>query len=394
MSSLFIPSPSEGVWYLGPLPLRGYALCIIAGIVAAVWIGERRWLARGGTQGEVTDIALWAVPFGVIGGRLYHVMTDHDLYFGDGRSAINALYVWRGGLGIWGAIALGGVGVWIGARRKGIRVPPMLDALAPGVLIAQAMGRWGNWFNQELFGRPSTQPWALRIDPQNRPPGYEQYATFQPTFLYESIWDVAAFFFVIWADRRFKLGHGRVMALYVMAYTLGRGWIETLRIDNVEYQHVLGLRLNVWTSIVLFILATIYFVVVGRRRPGRESEVYTEQRLAADRALAGEEAAAAASDADAPGEGADVAEGGVDAKPESERDPPAEPGPPADPDRTADPHPEPSAGAGASAKPRAAARPQPKPTSKKSKPKSTPATAAEPPAEPAKATEPGRDSAS
>jgi prolipoprotein diacylglyceryl transferase len=393
VSSLFIPSPSEGVWYLGPLPLRGYALCIIAGIVAAVWIGERRWLARGGTQGEVTDIALWAVPFGVIGGRLYHVMTDHDLYFGDGRSAINALYVWRGGLGIWGAIALGGVGVWIGARRKGIRVPPMLDALAPGVLIAQAMGRWGNWFNQELFGRPSTQPWALRIDPQNRPPGYEQYATFQPTFLYESIWDVAAFFFVIWADRRFKLGHGRVMALYVMAYTLGRGWIETLRIDNVEYQHVLGLRLNVWTSIVLFILATIYFVVVGRRRPGRETEVYTEQRLAADRALAGEEAAAAASDADDPGEGADVPEGGAGAEPESEPDPPAEPGPPADPDRTADPHPEPSAGTGASAKPRAAARPQPKPTSKKSKPKSKPATAAEPPAEPAKATEPGRDSA-
>jgi prolipoprotein diacylglyceryl transferase len=289
VSTLFIPSPSEGVWYLGPLPLRGYALCIIAGIVAAVWIGERRWAARGGTRGEVTDIALWAVPFGVIGGRLYHVITDHDLYFGDGRSAINALYVWRGGLGIWGAIALGAVGVWIGAHGKGIRVPPMLDALAPGVLIAQAMGRWGNWFNQELFGRPSTQPWALKIDPQNRPPGYEQYSTFQPTFLYESIWDVAAFFFVVWADRRFKLGHGRVMALYVMAYTLGRGWIETLRIDNVEYQHVLGLRLNVWTSIVLFILATIYFVVVGRRHPGRETEVYTEQRLAADRALAAEE---------------------------------------------------------------------------------------------------------
>jgi prolipoprotein diacylglyceryl transferase len=172
----------------------------------------------------------------------------------------------------------------------------MLDALAPGVLIAQAMGRWGNWFNQELFGRPSTQPWALRIDPQNRPPGYEQYATFQPTFLYESIWDVAAFFFVIWADRRFKLGHGRVMALYVMAYTLGRGWIETLRIDNVEYQHVLGLRLNVWTSIVLFILASIYFVVVGRRRPGRETEVYTEQRLAADRSLAGGSGATAEPD--------------------------------------------------------------------------------------------------
>jgi prolipoprotein diacylglyceryl transferase len=291
VSILAIPSPSEGVWYLGPLPLRGYALCIIAGIVAAVWIGERRWVARGGVRGEVTDLALWAVPFGVIGGRLYHVITDHDLYFGEGRSAVNALYVWRGGLGIWGAIALGGVGVWIGARRKGIRVPPVLDAMAPGVLVAQALGRWGNWFNQELYGKPTDLPWGLEIQQDPLDPvrsRYPDHQLFQPTFLYESIWDVAAFFFVIWADRRWKLGHGRVMALYVMAYTLGRGWIETLRIDDVEYQHVLGLRLNVWTSIVLFVLAAIYFVVVGRRHPGREAEVYTERRLAADRAAAGD----------------------------------------------------------------------------------------------------------
>jgi hypothetical protein len=156
--------------------------------------------------------------------------------------------------------------------------------MAPGILVAQAMGRWGNWFNQELFGKPTTAAWGLEIDPQNRPPGYEQYATFQPTFLYESIWDLAAFAFVIWADRRFKLGHGRVMALYVMAYTAGRGWIEMLRIDDVEYQHVLGLRLNVWTSIVLFICGAVYFVVVGRTHPGRETVVYTEARLAHDRA--------------------------------------------------------------------------------------------------------------
>jgi prolipoprotein diacylglyceryl transferase len=224
------------------------------------------------------------VPFGVIGGRLYHVITDHDLYFGAGRTPIDALYVWRGGLGIWGAIALGAVGVWIGARTKGIRVPPVLDAMAPGVLVAQAMGRWGNWFNQELFGKPSTQPWALKIDVGNRPPGYEQYATFQPTFLYECIWDLGAFGFVLWADRRWKLGHGRVMALYVMAYTAGRAWIEMLRIDDVEYQHVLGLRLNVWTSIVLFILAATYFFVVGQSHPGRDAAIYTAKRLAADRA--------------------------------------------------------------------------------------------------------------
>ena len=293
MTPLFIPSPSEGVWYLGPLPLRGYALCIIAGIIAAIWIGERRWVNRGGLKGEVTDLALWAVPFGVIGGRLYHVITDHDLYFGAGRSPIDAVYVWRGGLGIWGAIAMGAVGVWIGARTKGIRVPPVLDAMAPGVLVAQAMGRWGNWFNQELFGKPSTQPWALKIDVGNRPPGYEQYATFQPTFLYECVWDLGAFGFVLWADRRWRLGHGRVMALYVMAYTAGRGWIEMLRIDDVEYQHVLGLRLNVWTSIVLFVLAAVYFVVVGRKHPGRDAEIYTAKRLAADRALGPEESATA-----------------------------------------------------------------------------------------------------
>ena len=290
MTPLFIPSPSDGVWYLGPLPLRGYALCIIAGIIAAIWIGERRWVARGGTRGEVTDLALWAVPFGVIGGRLYHVITDHALYFGDGKSPIQALYVWRGGLGIWGAIAFGAVGIWIGARSKGIRVPAALDAMAPGVLVAQAIGRWGNWFNQELFGKPTTAPWGLKIDEANRPPGYEQYATFQPTFLIECIWDLAAFVLVIWADRRFKLGHGRVLALYVMAYTAGRAWIEMLRIDTVEYEHVLGLRLNVWTSIVLFCLATAYFVVVGRRRPGREPEVYTEERLARDRASAQKDA--------------------------------------------------------------------------------------------------------
>jgi prolipoprotein diacylglyceryl transferase len=291
VTDLFIPSPSQGVWYLGPLPIRGYALCIIAGIIAAIWIGERRWVARGGIRGEVTDLALWAVPFGVVGGRLYHVITDHDLYFGAGRTPIDALYVWRGGLGIWGAISLGAVGVWIGARSKGIRVPPVLDAMVPGVLVAQAIGRWGNWFNQELFGKPSTLPWALKIAPANRPPGYEQYATFQPTYLYECIWDLGAFGFVLWADRRWKLGHGRVVALYVMAYTAGRAWIEMLRIDDVEYQHVLGLRLNVWTSIVLFILASVYFVVVGRRRPGRETVVYTEARLASDAANAAEDPA-------------------------------------------------------------------------------------------------------
>ncbi|RYP84924.1 prolipoprotein diacylglyceryl transferase [Nocardioides guangzhouensis] len=278
MSVLTIPSPSQGVWDLGPFPVRAYALCIILGVIAAIWIGEKRWVARGGRPGQVSDLALWMVPFGLVGGRLYHVITDSHLYFGEGREPITALYVWRGGLGIWGAIALGAVGLYIGARRMGIKVPPVADALAPGVLIGQALGRFGNWFNQELFGRPTDLPWGLEIDPVHRPSGYLDQATFHPTFLYEALWCVAAFFVIVWIDRRWQMGHGRVVALYVMAYTLGRGWIETLRIDDVQLDDVLGLRWNVWTSIILFAAAAVYFVVSLRRNPGREEVVFRDGR--------------------------------------------------------------------------------------------------------------------
>jgi prolipoprotein diacylglyceryl transferase len=279
LTPLFIPSPSHGVWHLGPFPVRGYALCIILGVVAAIWLGERRWPQRGGVRGQVSDIAIWAVPFGLVGGRLYHVLTDPARYFGTGGDPVAVLYVWQGGLGIWGAIALGGVGAWIGCRRYGIKLPPLADALAPGIVIAQAIGRWGNWFNQELFGKPTTLPWALEIpDDTKRPPGYTQYETFHPTFLYECIWDLGTAGLVLWADRRFRLGHGRAFALYVMAYTAGRGWIEYLRIDTVEANDVFGLRLNVWTSIVVFLGAAVYFVVVGRRHPGREESVWRAGR--------------------------------------------------------------------------------------------------------------------
>ncbi|PVG83647.1 prolipoprotein diacylglyceryl transferase [Nocardioides gansuensis] len=282
MTLLSIPSPGESIWYLGPVPIRAYALCIIAGIVVAIWIGERRWVARGGKAGEVSDLAVWGVPFGLVGGRLYHVITDWQLYFGEGQNPVTALYIWRGGLGVWGAIALGALGVVIGARLRGIRLLPMLDAIAPAVLVAQAIGRWGNWFNQELFGRPTDLPWALEIDPMHRPEGYPLNETFHPTFLYESLWNLAAFAVIIWADRRFRLGHGRVAALYVMLYTLGRGWIENLRIDDVQLVDVAGLRLNVWTSIVLFTLATAYFVWATRRHPGREERVYRDETTATD----------------------------------------------------------------------------------------------------------------
>lgn len=267
---LTIPSPSDGVWNLGPIPIRGYALCIVSGIVIAVWWADRRWQARGGLPGQVADVSVWAVIFGLIGARIYHVMTDWHSYFGEGGSPIEALYVWRGGLGVWGAVALGAVGAWYGARRVGVPVVPMLDTMAPTVLVAQAAGRWGNWFNQELFGRPTDLPWALEIDRAHRPAQYLDEPTFHPTFLYESLWALAGVFVVLWLERRLTLGRGRVVAVYVMVYTAGRGWIEMMRTDPVQMSDVLGLRLNVWTSIVLFVLAALYFAWATKHRPGRE----------------------------------------------------------------------------------------------------------------------------
>ena len=266
-----INSPSNGVWHLGPLPVRGYALCIVLGVVVAVWLGERRWVARGGRPGSVSDIAVWMIPFGLVGGRLYHVLTDPQLYFGEGRSPVTALYIWRGGLGIWGAIALGAMGAWIGCRRRKIKFRAFADALAPGIVIAQGLGRWGNWFNQELFGKPTSLPWGLEIDRDLRPEGALDQPTFHPTFLYEFLWDFGVAGLVIYLDRRLRLGFGRAFALYVMAYTLGRGWIEYLRIDTAN--QFFGVRLNVWTCVIVFTAAAAYFVVVGRRHPGRETDV-------------------------------------------------------------------------------------------------------------------------
>ncbi len=266
-----IPSPEQGVWHLGPFPIRAYALCIIAGIFVAVLMGDRRWQARGGREGTIADVAVWAVPFGVVGARLYHVLSSPDAYFGEGGDPLLALQIWRGGLGVWGGIALGAVGAWIACRRRGIPLPALGDAVAPGVAVAQALGRLGNWFNQEVFGRPTTLPWGLEIDPQHRPQGFEDYETFHPAFLYEFVWNLGVAALVLWADRRFRLGHGRAFALYVAAYTLGRLWIEALRIDDAEL--VLGLRLNIWTSVIVFTGAVTYFVVSARLRPGREDVV-------------------------------------------------------------------------------------------------------------------------
>jgi len=264
-----IPSPPHNEWHLGPFPVRAYALAILVGIVAAVLICQRRWKDRGGDPDTVLEVSFWAVPFGIVGGRLYHLITSPDAYFGEGGHPWRAFAIWEGGLGIWGAIALGGVGAWIGCHRAGVRLAPFADALAPGLLVAQALGRLGNWFNQELFGGPTTLPWGLRIDDAHLPAGYAPGTLFHPTFLYEILWNLAGAVLLVWLDRRFRLGYGRVFWAYVMIYTSGRLWIEMVRIDDAH--HFLGVRLNVWTAAIVFVGALVAFVMVGRRHPGRDT---------------------------------------------------------------------------------------------------------------------------
>lgn len=267
-----IPSPTQGVWYLGPVPLRAYALCILAGILVAVWLTQRRLAARGGDPERVIDVAMWAVPFGIVGGRLYHVISSPQAYFGEGGHPVDALKIWNGGLGIWGAVALGALGAWIGCRRSGVSYLDFADALAPGLIIAQAIGRWGNWFNNELYGGPTDLPWALQIHEWDATTGEAVrdaggqavvLGSYHPTFLYESLWCLGVAALLVWADRRFRLRPGQVFALYVMGYTLGRVWIEMMRVD--EANHVLGLRLNVWTSLLVFAFGLAWFVLARRR---------------------------------------------------------------------------------------------------------------------------------
>ncbi len=264
----YLPSPSRGVFHLGPLPVRAYALCIILGVLAAATIGDRRWVARGGHRGAVWDVASIAVPSGLVGARIYHVVTSPAAYFGKGGHLIDALYIWHGGIGIPGGIAGGFLGGYLVCRRRGIRPGALADSIAPGVAVAQAIGRFGNYFNQELFGRPTHLPWGLKINPDNPDavPGAQAY---HPTFLYESLWDLGVAGLVVWADRRWKLGHGRAFALYLAAYTVGRTWIEALRIDHAATWF--GVRLNDYVSVVVFTGAVSYLVV--RRHQPREDEV-------------------------------------------------------------------------------------------------------------------------
>jgi prolipoprotein diacylglyceryl transferase len=271
---LSIPSPPTGVWDVFGFPLRAYALCIIAGIVVAMVISNRRWTARGGSAESLEMVIVVAVPFGIVGARIYHVITDYQLYFGPGRHPVDALKIWNGGLGIWGAVAFGALGGYLVARRRKISFPAFLDAVAPGLAVAQAIGRLGNWFNQELFGRPTTLPWGLEIAPRYRPAGFTQFETFHPTFLYELVWNLGVALALVLLDRKFRLGHGKVFALYVVFYTAGRFWIEALRIDKVN--EIGGFRLNNYTSVIVFVVALAWFLWLVKNRPGREAVVEGE----------------------------------------------------------------------------------------------------------------------
>ncbi|OHO52531.1 prolipoprotein diacylglyceryl transferase [Corynebacterium sp. HMSC035E02] len=285
-----IPSPPQGVWHLGPVPIRAYAMCIIVGILVAMWMTLRRYTARGGNPDVVWDAALVVIPAGIIGGRLYHVITDYDKYFCSTCDPIDAVKITNGGLGIWGAVALGAVALWIMFKLKGIPLGPFADAVAPGLILAQAIGRLGNWFNQELYGRETTVPWALDIYYRVNESGEyapisgrstgEVVASVHPTFLYELVWNVAVCVFLLWAHKAFKLGHGRVFALYVAGYTAGRFVVENMRADDAT--HIFGLRVNVIVSVVCFVVALIVYLRLPR---GQESPEEVDPTRATETAV-------------------------------------------------------------------------------------------------------------
>lgn len=271
-----IPSPSLSSFSVGPLTIHFYALCIITGIAAAIWIGRKRYANLGGNPEDVSEVAIWAVPFGIIGGRIYHVITSPAQYFGANGNPVDALRIWEGGLGIWGAISLGAVGAYLYFRthKTTLNFRQLLDSLAPGVVVAQAIGRIGNYFNQEVFGKPTELPWGLEIDPVNRPDGFESYATFHPTFLYELLWCLVVAVLLIKLPgflKQITSKQGDIFALYILGYTLGRVWIESLRIDEANL--ILGLRLNIWVSLIVLLTASAYLIASKRRGNTKENHI-------------------------------------------------------------------------------------------------------------------------
>lgn len=256
-----IPTPSFSVFEVGPLSIHAYALCIIAGVAIAIWLGNRRFIkAFPQASGIVSDVAIIAVPSGVIGGRIYHVISSPDQYFGKGGQPLDALKIWQGGLGIWGAISLGAVGALLAYRQlaRTRELPQFryfLDALAPGILFAQAIGRWGNWFNGELYGRPTDLPWALEIPRNLRSVEYRDFETFHPTFLYESLWCLLLGLILIKFSSRLR--GGQIFSLYILGYCAGRLVFEALRIDEASL--IFGVRINIFVSIVVGALAALAF---------------------------------------------------------------------------------------------------------------------------------------
>ena len=283
-----IPSPPQGVWQLGPLPLRGYAISILVGVLVGIYWMQRRYAARGGDPELVLDIAIAVIPAGIICGRLYHVATDWEKYFGLGANPADALKITNGGLGIWGAVALGVLAAWAVAKWRKVPFAPVLDAAAPAIILGQAIGRLGNWFNQELYGGPTSLPWGLeiyqrvdefgRVAPVTGTSTGEVLAVVHPTFLYEMVWNVLACLVIVWADRKFKMGGGRVFALYVAAYTLGRFFIELMRVDDATL--IFGVRINNITSLVVFFCAVIALWILRSKSRETAAEVGGEREAA------------------------------------------------------------------------------------------------------------------
>ncbi|AOX67368.1 prolipoprotein diacylglyceryl transferase [Curtobacterium sp. MCBA15_013] len=288
-----IPSPSTAWQYFDltawlrdafgwslPLDFRihAYAICILLGIVAAVILANRRLNARGVERWIIIDIAIWAVPAGIIGGRLFHVFTHVSDYFGPGRDPLSFLYIWEGGLAIFGALILGSVGAYIGCRQVGLRFTAFIDAVVPGVLLAQAFGRLGNYFNHELFGMPTSLPWGLQIESSNAafPKGLPEGTLFHPTFLYEIIWNVVGVVVILLLDKKFRLQWGKVLSLYLIWYGIGRSVLESIRVDTSET--FFGIRTNVWMSFAAILLGIIIFLVQSKRHLGKEPSPYLPGR--------------------------------------------------------------------------------------------------------------------
>ncbi len=272
-----IPSPSNSSLELGPLTFRAYGLMIALGVLAAVWLVGRRFEDRGYSADHATGLAMWAVPAGLVGARLYHVATDWQRFQGQW---FDALKIWEGGLGILGGVIGGFVGGWFYARKHDIEMPLILDVVAPALPLAQAIGRWGNWFNQELFGRPTTVPWALEIDAEHRPAEYADSETFHPTFLYESLWNLALVAVLLRIERTKRLKPMGLFFAYLAGYSTGRLWIEAMRIDTAS--KVLGLRVNLWVFAVVLILSLV--MVARSWRSAEEVNALVDSDEAVERA--------------------------------------------------------------------------------------------------------------